>query len=261
MRKINHMNLNNFYNTGYDIFTPKMLKVVNFLNQQIYNYTDQYFDSIEIKKLFKNADNFLNNFHKLNISEDEINEYRIELFKHINKDEALLNKIFKVLEKDLIKIFGPDIVGQKNVGLVIQRPKDTGVFPIHRDAPPNSNHEIVFWIPLVDCFGTKNMSIINKDQNMNVLKMFSENKKNQYNKIQSYYKKFGKLNKIDKGQVLAFWTGLFHYIPINQETSSRWSLNLRFKNLFSPYGIKGYPDYFKLIRKSEITKMVIEHEK
>ena len=255
------MDLKNFYKTGYDIFTPKMEKVVQKLNQELFDFTNKHFDSIEIKKEFKNAEDFLNNFHKLRISEDKINQYRIELSKYINKDEVLLSRIFKVLEKDLIKIFGPDIVGQKNVGIVIQRPKDTGVFPIHRDAPPNSNHEIVFWIPLVDCFGTKNMSIINKDQNIKVLKMFSENKKNQYNNIQKYYKKFGKLNKIDKGQVLAFWTGLFHYIPINQEISTRWSLNLRFKNLFSPYGIKGYPDYFKLIRKSELTQMTIEHEK
>lgn len=255
------MRIDKFYKNGYDIFTPKINKVVDTLNQEIYNFTCKYFNKLELKKKFVDPQKFLNNFHKLHICEEDVNKYRIDLFKHINKNGTLLEKIFKVLEKDLIKIFGPDIVGQKNVGIVIQRPHDTGVFPIHRDAPPNSEHEIVFWIPLVNCFGTKNMNIISKTQNKKILKMFSENKKNQYNNIIKFYKKNGKYSKINKGQALAFWTGIFHYIPINEESSTRWSLNLRFKNLFSPYGVKGYPDYFKLLKKSELTKMVIENEK
>ena len=255
------MNLNNFYKNGYDIFSLNNKDVINSLNQDIFKFTCKYFNDLDIKKELKNPDFFLNNFHQLKIGDDKINKYRIDLYNYINTNEKLLKKIFKVLKKDLIEILGPDIVGQKKVGLVIQRPKDTGVFPIHRDAPPNSNHEIVFWIPLVNCFGTKNMSIIDRHKNLKILEMFSKNNKNQYTKIQSFYKKNGKLNNINKGQAMVFWTGLFHYIPINKETSTRWSLNLRFKNLFSPYGIKGYPDYFKLMEKSKLTELVLEYEK
>ena len=37
---------------------------------------------------------------------------------------------------------------------------------------------------------------------------------------------------------IIFWTGIYHYAVMNTK-NTRWSINLRYKNLFSPYGMKG----------------------
>ena len=74
--------------------------------------------------------------------------------------------------------------------------------------------------------------------------------------IDDFSKKYGKLYNIKFGQVLIFWTNNFHYIPINKETKTRWSLNLRYKNLFTQYGTKNFLDYYDILKISPITKLL-----
>ena len=50
---------------------------------------------------------------------------------------------------------------------------------------------------------------------------------------------------------ILFKTGNFHYIPLNSENETRFTLNFRFKNLFSVYGSKVYPEYFKIVKSSK----------
>ena len=57
--------------------------------------------------------------------------------------------------------------------------------------------------------------------------------------------------------MLLFQTPVFHYIPINSEKETRFSLNFRFKNLNTKYGSKTFPDYFKLIKLSKKSKKYI----
>ena len=52
---------------------------------------------------------------------------------------------------------------------------------------------------------------------------------------------------LEFGNVLIFSTNNFHYIPINKEEETRFSLNFRFKNLFKRYGSKFYLEYFKIV--------------
>ena len=58
------------------------------------------------------------------------------------------------------------------------------------------------------------------------------------------------------GEALIFWTNNFHYIPVNQEKKTRWSLNLRYKNLFTQYGTKNLLDYYDILKISPITKLL-----
>ena len=83
----------------------------------------------------------------------------MNLINKINK-EILIEKLFKIFSEDLKKILGSDIVGQRKVNLVIQKPNDKNVAPIHRDCPQNSPNEIVFWLPLVKCYKSKSINLL-----------------------------------------------------------------------------------------------------
>ena len=85
------------------------------------------------------------------------------------------------------------------------------------------------------------------------------------NNISPYLNKIlktkGKLPKIKFGQAIIFWAGLLHSVPQNLENETRWTFNIRLKNLFSPYSMKGFLDYHEVLKKSHLTKLGLEFEK
>jgi sporadic carbohydrate cluster 2OG-Fe(II) oxygenase len=52
---------------------------------------------------------------------------------------------------------------------------------------------------------------------------------------------------INYGEVMIFNQSLPHGNRINQENETRWSMNCRFKGLFSPYGDKKIGEFFEPI--------------
>ena len=152
------------------------------------------------------------------------------------------------------KCLGPDVIVQKNVNLVIQSPNDKNRSPFHKDAPIASNYELVVWIPLVDCIKTMSMYIFDVKNHEKAKKLLINNISDK--KYNEFSKKNGKLFDIKFGQALIFWTNNFHYIPINKENKTRWSLNIRYKNLFTQYGTKSFLDYYEILKISPITKLL-----
>jgi len=148
--------------------------------------------------------------------------------------------------------------------LVIQRPGDSSQTTVHRDSPPNSLYEIVVWVPLTKTYKTKNMYILDKKQTSKIYKMINNSIKkniNVDNIMEDYFKfafKKSKSFNLNFGEALIFWAPLVHCVEMNKEKSSRWSLNFRYKNTFSPYGTKGFIDYFQIANQSEVTKLAIE---
>ena len=43
---------------------------------------------------------------------------------------------------------------------------------------------------------------------------------------------------------------------INETKKTRWSLNIRFKNLFTPFGERNLLDYFEILKTSPITNLL-----
>lgn len=247
------MDLINFQN-GYEIFEVEDKVQLNKLRIDLVT---------EIKKIFKinedDPEKVLNNFHHFikDISSDNLNKKRIELIKKINRNNKISNLIFELFRNKIINLFGQDILIQKNINIVIQSPNDPNPSEIHRDAPLNSSYEIVVWIPLVDCYKTKSMYILDFNQTNKALKFLEKNKKN-WSKFEQYAKKNSKNPKVDYGNALFFHAGLFHGSNINKEKETRISLNVRFKNLFSPTGLKNQLQYYRPLNISNITKFGAE---
>lgn len=249
--------LNNLFKNGWTILDSENLECLNKLKIEILK---------KVKKIFsikhKNPDYVLNNFHKIvkNLGEVELNDKKVKLIKSISKSEKLAELIFKSLENSLTNLLGKDLLVQKTINIVIQQPNDNNpTFP-HRDAPPNSFYEIVLWIPLVDCDTTKSMYLIDLKDTKNSLAQLNK-KDAKWNKFINNFKNKKKFPKIKFGQILIFLPYVFHGSEKNKTNETRFSLNIRFKNLFTPSGKKFPLHFFRIFKISKFTDMAIENSK
>jgi len=185
------------------------------------------------------------------------NDLKLNIIKKINTTTKNNQIIFNILKDNLLNLLGPDIAGQKNINLVIQRPFDTNYVNLHKDSPPNSPHEIVIWIPLVNCKKTMAFRFLNINHSKKIKMMFKNNIPEK--KILDYADKNSISLDAKYGEFVIFWTGIYHYAEMNVEKSTRWSINLRYKNLFSPYGMKGFMDFFEAKNYSKLSKLTIEN--
>ena len=238
-------------NNTFDYFEKTGFMKINLDKKYLKDYSNL---KKTIKKSF--AKNFKNNsfekFH-LNISFDEINEIRMRIIEKINKDKKIKEKIYLSAKKIINQMVGPDIIVQKNINLAIQMPEDESRALFHKDTPLSSKHEVVMWLPLVDCKQSMCMTMIPKKYHNEADSLLKKTNEKIY---EDFSKKYGVTIPLKFGQALIFNTNNFHYIPINKTQKTRWSLNLRFKNLFTPYGERNLLDYYQIINSSPISKLL-----
>ena len=142
---------------GYFVNRTNKIKFLDKLKSDLYNLLQEIFNFN-----CPDIDYGLNNFHKLisNITDPELNEKRVLLINKFNETCNPGNLIFDAFKDNIIKLLGPDLLIQKNCNIVIQKPNDPNPSELHRDAPANSPYEIVLWIPLVDCYKSKAMYLV-----------------------------------------------------------------------------------------------------
>ena len=66
--------------------------------------------------------------------------------------------------------------------------------------------------------------------------------------------------EIKFGEVLVFNQNLPHGNRINMESETRWSMNCRFKSLFSPYGQKKLGEFFEPIALRAATRVGMDYQ-
>ena len=203
---------------------------------------------------------FLNEFHK-KIKKDMLNDIRMATFTHLNKLEWSMPSYYSLAEKFLNYLVGNELVMQKQINLSIQMPEDaTSVLSLHSDVySGQSPFEINQWLPLVNCDKTKSMFILPSQHNKELIKNFHiyENKGGGMGKMYEDCEQLVKWIKIEYGQVLLFYSGLLHGNVINKTSETRFSLNTRYKSLFSPYTMngKGLGSFYNPITTKSMTKL------
>ena len=190
---------------------------------------------------------WFDHFHERGIKGPPLNKLRLELQNRMRSQIG--NTLFGSFPK-IQELVGPDAVQQRGCNLVIAQPGDTEKAPTHRDAPPNSNFELVCWAPMNDCHDTKSMAILNLEQTQEALSVLSSKG---YDEYVAYTLKMGTLLDVPFGAACIFWAGLVHTVPVNETNETRWSFNHRFKNFWAPYGAKG-SGYFEPLTLSELTQ-------
>ena len=134
--------------------------------------------------------------------------------------------------------------------------------PIHADTwSGDSPFEAVLWVPLVDCFNTKSMFILPPSKMPEVDQFFRAeggnlNSEDLFRQIES---DLVWLN-VKAGECVLFNQTLPHGNRVNKEIETRWSLNCRFKSLFSPYSDKKLGEFFEPITVKPASIVGLDYE-
>jgi len=245
------------YEVGWEVIDNSNFENLKNLRSKIYSIISKEFGLKE-----NNPDKGLNNFHKIlnEIPDTELNQKKVNVIQKISNDKILVNLIFESFSQDIESMLGKDLLVQKTINLVIQTPKDSNPTIPHRDAPPNSYFELVIWIPLVDCKNTKSMYTIDMSSTKLALDELEKNP----NDWDGFLNKFDDKKiypEVKFGQALFFLPYIYHGSDTNITNETRFSLNIRFKSLFSPSGKKFPLHFFRLFKISKLTKLALEKMK
>ncbi len=203
----------------------------------------------------------LSNIHKY-VTIDNLNQFRLQVIQGLNNLPNLRRDYFDMARSYLEALVGSELAMQLRVNLSIQLPGDvSSLLPVHADTwSGDSPYEIVVWVPLVDCYRTKSMYILKPDKTQILKNNFgSKSGKNSEELYQSISKDVEFL-EIKYGQVLLFDQGLPHGNRVNEEAQSRWSMNCRFKGVFTPYGDKKIGEFFEPITLRAASKVGMSYK-
>ena len=186
-----------------------------------------------------NKTEFLDEVHKL-IEPGEINNLRLHVFREMNKAKWLREAYYSCARNTLETLIGNELAMQKNINLSIQMPEDSSsILPIHSDVwSGDSQFELVLWIPYVNVIRTKCMFILPAAENDKHLKRIEGSTISSTSGIMAEVEEDLTWVEMRFGEIMIFTQNLMHGNVLNQETTTRWSSNCRFKSLLSPYSDK-----------------------
>ena len=206
------------------------------------------------------SNNLLDFFHN-KIKKKNLNSVRLDIIKDLNKNKKLKELYYLIAKPFLDILVGNELAMQTRINLSIQLPRDkSSLLPVHSDVwSGDSAFEIVVWLPLVDCYKTKSMYILNPSKLGKVNSIIYKNKKNSSEKLYQSIKKDINWIDIKYGQVLLFNQTLPHGNRINNEKETRWSFNCRFKGIFTPYKDKKIGEFFEPITMKKISEIAMRY--
>lgn len=244
-KKIN----DNFLKKGFIIFDIKRKKNLEYLKNKT---------KFELNKIIKNKIK-LEDIHKY-ISPKDLNNQKMRIYNNLNSDKKFLYNYFLIAQNELENICGNELAMQRKVNLSIQMPKDdSSLLPMHSDVWSGcSPFEVVLWTPLVDCKKTNSIFFLPNKKSKLIQKKFKN--LTDLDQIELKHKKNIKFLEIKYGQGLIFSHQLLHGNVINQESTSRWSFNCRFKSLFSPYHEKTLGETFEPIHLRPASKFGLKFD-
>ena len=214
-----------------------------------------------IDMLSKKGGNLLDNAHR-NIDIQELNDFRLEVINELNAQPWLKEAYYQVAKPYLDILVGNELAMQSRVNLSIQLPEDdSSLLPVHADTwSGDSPFEVVVWLPLVNCFGTKSMFLLPPKAANNLSDEFRLYAKGNSEELFNAIKKDVDWIKINYGEVLVFNQACPHGNRVNKENETRWSMNCRFKGLFTPYKDKKIGEFFEPITLRPVSKVAMSYK-
>ena len=177
----------------------------------------------------------------------QLNQLRLHIISGLMAQSWFRPAYFSCARSLLETLVGNELAMQRNLGLSIQLPKDdSSLLPLHSDVWGSecSPFEVVLWIPLVDCYRTKSMFVLPTAADVRWRDLMNEFA---YKGTDALFQAIEpELIWLDVpyGQVVVFTPTVMHGNRINQERTTRWTFNIRFKGLFTPYADKRLGEYF-----------------
>ena len=194
------------------------------------------------------SESFLNEIHKL-VEPSALNDFRLKVIQGLNALPEFRLMYFRLSKPYLEAIVGNELAMQQRINLSIQMPNDlSSLLSVHADTwSGDSPFEVVVWLPLVDCFGTKAMYLLPPVESAKFSDQFSQRGGSSSETIFDSIKNEVKWIEVKSGEVMLFDQSLPHGNRVNEESETRWSMNCRFKGVFTPYGDKKLGEFFEPI--------------
>lgn len=205
-------------------------------------------------------DQLLNYVHHF-IKPDQLNELRLQVITTINANEWVRPAYFRLARRALELIVGNELAMQLRVNLSIQMPEDhSSLLPIHADTwSGDSPFEMVVWLPLVDCHSTKSMFLLPPAACENPAKILIDTSVQDSEALfQAVESNLVWLN-VNYGQIVLFNQNLPHGNRVNLESETRWTMNCRFKGVFTPYADKRLGEFFEPITLRPASRIGLEY--
>jgi sporadic carbohydrate cluster 2OG-Fe(II) oxygenase len=241
-----------FIENGFIIKKTNNTNALNFLQNHFIKNSSKILD----EKVNVCNEDWLNNIHN-KVKVDELNNFRLKMIHSSNNEEMFKINYYHAAKKYLDIIAGNELAMQIRVNLSIQFPNDnSSLLPVHADTwSGDSPFEIVVWIPLVDCYKTKTMFILpphkTKKLNESFNQFVGKSSKNLFDNIKDEVEWLD----VKFGEILIFNQSLPHGNIVNKERETRWSMNCRFKSIFSPYSDKKLGEFFEPITLKPASKV------
>jgi sporadic carbohydrate cluster 2OG-Fe(II) oxygenase len=193
------------------------------------------------------------------VSPQKVNDLRVHVMACLADDPSIRQCIYRVAKPWLESLVGNELAMQLRPNLSVQLPGDAdSALPLHADTwSGHSAFEVVVWIPLVDCWGTKSLYLVPPSVADQLWDRFAA--RHGRSTADLFDAVVDEVVWIEAafGQVVLFDQALPHGNQTNGENSTRWSLNCRFTGLFTPYADKGLGDFFGPITMRPVTQVAL----
>lgn len=243
-----------YLSQGYIIRPVADTEALNWMRKQFVRLISENLGA----NLLGEADVILNHIHE-KVPIAELNNFRLKIIRGFNAISQFREMYFRVARPYLETLVGNELAMQLRVNLSIQFPEDSSsLLPVHADTwSGDSPYEVVVWLPIVDCFGTKAMYLLPPDKASELNRDFAARAGQTSEDLYQSISNDVKWLEVKYGEVLVFDQALPHGNRVNTESETRWSMNCRFKGVFTPYGDKKLGEFFEpvMLRAATITGM------
>ena len=124
--------------------------------------------------------------------------------------------------------------------------------------------QINLWIPFVNVKKTQSMFIINPTDSLKILKKIKYDKTLKFDDINKKFKKKIRWVNLKSGEAILFSPNCLHGNVVNREKNTRWSINIRYKNIYSPYGKerneKKIGSFYTLLNPKAVTRFNLKYD-
>lgn len=203
---------------------------------------------------------FLDRIHE-RIDPARLNDFRLAVIAGMNAEPWLRPAYFATARSALEVLVGNELAMQRRLNLSIQLPgDDSSLLPVHADVwSGDSPFEVVLWLPLVDCYRTRSMFLLPPAANAAMAARLHEFAGRGVEALYRAIEADLVWLEVPCGQVLLFNQNLAHGNRVNREADSRWSMNGRFKGVFTPYAGKRLGEFFEPITLRPASRIGLAH--
>jgi len=204
---------------------------------------------------------FLDGMHH-QVDVPALNDMRMAVINGMNQQSWLRATYFSLVRSVLDQVVGNELVMQRRINLSIQLPEDdSSLLPVHADVwDGDSAYEVVVWVPLVNCFKTKGMYILPPTPNDKHAATLSQYANGTTEDIYHAIQPDLHWPDLPYGKAMVFSQTLMHGNRINEEPETRWSMNCRFKSMFSPYADKLPGEFFEPVSLRAASRFGLDYK-